>query len=495
MKKILLSLAAIATLASCSNDDLGNDPNNPGNGEQTYVQFTLNSKETKAMTRADVDPEITIKEASFYIFSAGLLEAQIAVTAANKSGEIATTTGVKEVIILANTKSNWTELGVGKPFPTLVTGSKIADVRALLEDLKANNPYLTTPVTGALDYANTDVAEATAKGFIMTSSTVIDVQPGGTRVNPIVIHTPAFRAGSKLALAVDETALNASSVRKKIPGAISLSHFALTQTTKNIHLGRQQYQEGANSIDQATGNPLATLPALNTEKTYKGEISTPEGLVGYDHLYGYSDLKSNETPSTFAPNAWKKSEAKAATNSALGITNYQFIPENIIAGLAAGSKANRGEVTFSSVKMTYLPTKGEMKNSAALGDVGHSFFAIQHKESRELAYDKFFHSANEGNEHLTENPNNMHQVVEYVKGVMYYRVDLSNVQHNGTIHKYSIFRNSQYLVDVNSIIDYGMPNVFDLAIDPTDPIEKEAKIDVTIKVIDYNKIETTPDLG
>jgi hypothetical protein len=501
MKKVLLSLAAIAALASCSNDDLGNDPNNPLNGAATFVQFSLDRNATRAVT----DPEIDITAAGLYIFSAGVLEGQVEI-ASGQSEAIATSVGAKEILILANTKNNWNEAGIGKAFPSFETGATIATVRAALEAINVNNPYLTTPVADGLNFVDQTLA---GNGFVMTTSTVVTVPEGGTAEAPKELFVPVYRAGSKIALGVDFTTINTTPSRKKIDGNISAPNFALVQTSKSIPLGRQYYALGVSPFDPIDGTTVTNpAPEINSDKTFTGAIEVAEDGLGYKHLHNYNELKDAADETTLNTNAWKASETLANnTTTPLVLEKFLFIPENVVAGVLDGN-VTRGETTFSALKVTYAPTTGEMNDGETI-NAGTSFWAIQHKVTRKLATIadaegvitrvKFFSDSDKALAFQGANtgklPSADYQIVEFKSGLMYYRVDLTNAKHSATKDKHSILRNSKYLVDVNNVNDYGAPSMTDLVIDPEKPVEEVANIKVTIKVVEYNEIATTPDLG
>ena len=496
MKKIVLSLMAFATIfTSCSNDlEIESNPGVDVVGEDTYVKFSLNSGgvATRATRAADEDG---VKTANIYIFEAGALVAQqLDVTGAAPA--IKLSAGIKEVLMVTNNATNW---GTVSTYPTFAIGATIASVRTKLEVLAVNNPYLTIIKTDGLNYANLDGA----LGFVMNSSTVVAFPEGGTETTPLAINIPVLRTAAKLAVGVHGTTVN-------IPGAISNSAFAVLNTSMNTSLGRQYYEKGASPIN-IDGNPnTATLVNNFTASVSAPELNSPTDGKYYTHLYGYEQMKATDV-TTLVDNAWKPA-AETAAASSLALADILFMPENIIKGMAAGSEASKGEATYSVLKTKYTPVATEFNaNPGVTKPVSGTFFAIRNIASQKLMMGDltapattigFFYDAATAGTFITTNAGTLlpgvaanYEVVEYKAGLMYYRINLSNAKFaKKTTEKYSVLRNSSYLMDINSINDYGTPDVGELPGEPTDPIEETVHLNVTIKVIDYTEIATTPDL-
>ena len=495
MKKIVLSLMAFATIfTSCSNDlEIESNPGVDVVGKDTYVKFSLNSGgvATRATRAADEDG---VKTANIYIFEAGALVAQqLDVTATAPS--IKLSAGIKEVLLVTNNAGNW---GVDSTFPTFENGATIASVRTELEALAVNNPHLAIAKTDGLNYANLDGA----LGFVMNSSTVVDFPAGGTDVAPLAIHIPVFRTTSKLAVGVHATTVN-------LPGAISNSAFAVLNTSMNTSLGRQYYEKGASPINIDGTTNTATLVNNFTASVSAPELNIPTTGTYYTHLYGYEQMKATDI-TTLVDNAWKLAST-ADPASSLGLGDILFMPENIVKGMAAGSEASKGEATYSVLKTEYTPVATEFNANPGTTTTTGTFFAIRNIASQKLmmgdltAPEKtigFFYDATTAGTFITTNEGALlpgvaadYESVEYKAGLMYYRINLSNAKFaKKTTEKYSVLRNSSYLMDINSINDYGTPDVGELPGEPTDPIEETVHLNVTIKVIDYTEIATTPDL-
>ena len=495
MKKIVLSLMAFATIfTSCSNDlEIESNPGVDVVGKDTYVKFSLNSGgvATRATRAADEDG---VKTANIYIFEAGALVAQqLDVTATAPS--IKLSAGIKEVLLVTNNAGNW---GVDSTFPTFENGATIASVRTELEALAVNNPHLAIAKTDGLNYANL----LATSGFVMNSSTVVDFPAGGTDVAPLAIHIPVFRTTSKLAVGVHATTVN-------LPGAISNSAFAVLNTSMNTSLGRQYYEKGASPINIDGTTNTATLVNNFTASVSAPELNIPTTGTYYTHLYGYEQMKATDI-TTLVDNAWKLAST-ADPASSLGLGDILFMPENIVKGMAAGSEASKGEATYSVLKTKYTPVATEFNANPGTPTTTGTFFAIRNIASQKLMmgdltnptktigffYDEAaltaFINTNEGA--LLPGVAADYESVEYKAGLMYYRINLSNAKFaKKTTEKYSVLRNSSYLMDINSINDYGTPDVGELPGEPTDPIEETVHLNVTIKVIDYTEIATTPDL-
>ena len=495
MKKIVLSLMAFATIfTSCSNDlEIESNPGVDVVGKDTYVKFSLNSGgvATRATRAADEDG---VKTANIYIFEAGALVAQqLDVTGAAPS--IKLSAGIKEVLLVTNNAGNW---GVDSTFPTFENGATIASVRTELEALAVNNPHLAIAKTDGLNYANLDGA----LGFVMNSSTVVDFPAGGTDVAPLAIHIPVLRTASKLAVGVHATTVN-------LPGAISNSAFAVLNTSMNTSLGRQYYEKGASPINIDGTTNTATLVNNFTASVSAPELNIPTTGTYYTHLYGYEQMKATDI-TTLVDNAWKPA-AETAAASSLGLDAILFMPENIVKGMAAGSEASKGEATYSVLKTKYTPVATEFNAIPGTTTTTGTFFAIRNIASQKLMMGDltapettigFFYDATTAGTFITTNAGALlpgvaadYESVEYKEGLMYYRINLSNAKFaKKTTEKYSVLRNSSYLMDINSINDYGTPDVGELPGEPTDPIEETVHLNVTIKVIDYTEIATTPDL-
>ena len=494
MKKIVLSLMAFATIfTSCSNDlEIESNPGVDVVGKDTYVKFSLNSGgvATRATRAADEDG---VKTANIYIFEAGALVAQqLDVTATAPS--IKLSAGIKEVLLVTNNAGNW---GVDSTFPTFENGATIASVRTELEALAVNNPHLAIAKTDGLNYANL----AGTLGFVMNSSTVVDFPAGGTDVAPLAIHIPVFRTTSKLAVGVHATTVN-------LPGAISNSAFAVLNTSMKTSLGRQYYEKGASPINIDGSANTATL-VNNFTASVSAPVLDPTAGTYYTHLYGYEQMKATDI-TTLVDNAWKPA-AETAAASSLGLDAILFMPENIVKGMAAGSEASKGEATYSVLKTTYAPAAKEFNAKPGTTTTTGTFFAIRNIASQKLMMGDltapettigFFYDTTTAGTFITTNAEALlpgvaadYESVEYKAGLMYYRINLSNAKFaKKTTEKYSVLRNSSYLMDINSINDYGTPDVGELPGEPTDPIEETVHLNVTIKVIDYTEIATTPDL-
>ena len=111
MRSTILSVLAIATLASCSSDD--NNLNIPVSGEKTFAGFSIQVKD--ANTRAGGDEhadlvEQTVNGARLFIFNGGVLETigDITIDPTTNKGttSLATTTGNKLVYAVVNANAD-----------------------------------------------------------------------------------------------------------------------------------------------------------------------------------------------------------------------------------------------------------------------------------------------------------------------------------------------------------------------------------------------------
>ncbi|MCC8134809.1 MAG: Mfa1 family fimbria major subunit [Tannerellaceae bacterium] len=84
-------------------------------------------------------------------------------------------------------------------------------------------------------------------------------------------------------------------------------------------------------------------------------------------------------------------------------------------------------------------------------------------------------------------PGETYEVIKYEEGECYYIIYLRNT--NKPAEEYSVYRNSYYQIDIESVEGAGEPNEGDLIPDPDDPIDPETYLKVNIKIAEWEVID------
>ena len=138
MRSTILSVLAIATLASCSSDD--NNLDIPVSGEKTFAGFTIQVKDANTRAAGGDDladaVEQKVNGAKLFIFNGGVLETIGDVTIDPLTNEgttaLATTTGNKLVYAVVNANTD-----MKMPVGSTLDAFKAKAVAATSEDRKS----------------------------------------------------------------------------------------------------------------------------------------------------------------------------------------------------------------------------------------------------------------------------------------------------------------------------------------------------------------------
>ncbi len=529
MKKFLLGIFALATILSCSKNGINENSDNTLNAGETVVKFTLaKGNYSKAITTADD----YIKSATAYIFKDNVLTQMVTMTRNSmgvvESSDITVAAGASTVITIANLSDNW-KTGLGDMYTAAVGQTTPQNLIDAYRSVMVNNKYLTTPVTNYLDFANITVfddadAASNATGFVMHSNSAVTIPEGGTADAPASVTISLNREVSLLGVAFDTSVLGVvgTSARKMIPGLIKDVKFAASNTSKEIPL--------ANSHLTATGGYNFDTPTKNYTAT---QLAAPASLITnskyFGHLYGIVELQHATDKTTLGDNAFRHAPENSTDFDKPSAMDWfsddllYLIPSNIVSGLgydagtmAANNEVVRGEVTYAVLMCPYIPTPEEMAENHGgtlhstpdIATVPFDFYAIRRVSDRSIigkfsAIGGFFYTEAAAQAYIDSEYSSLDgtassdfEVVRYVGGKMYYRIDLANNMYNSDEKKkYSVLPNSFYTMDVNKVNDYGYPSVEDLDDEPIGPVEESTVINATIMIEYYIDINMTPDLG
>ena len=433
MRSTILSVLAIATLASCSSDD--NNLDIPVSGEKTFAGFTIQVKDANTRAAGGDDladaVEQKVNGARLFIFSKGVLETTGDVTIVDGKGTtaLATTTGDKLVYAVVNANDNM----------TMTAGST-------LDAFKAKAVAATSNVIAISDnfvmVGNQEhkLGEQTKEQAVIPANLVkINVSRAAAKV--VMQYTAAVKVNSVVA------------------GTFAAANFRLDQCNTNMFLPRAKYEFSPKGL---TAEQADATPRDGT----------------YDHLQAV--VAGGDDPSFKA----------AATTWNYAFVNSFYTAENI------NELPTTGNTTFALVRLNYTPAESVINGTNKVPASDGTFYAVKTNAGAWLIYaDKAEADAAQvaaAVPGLTEAKVYGKGQCFYRLNLRDMReTELTKKYAVLRNHIYMINITEVNGIGGNSPID---PDVI-LPIDPTTPLETETHISAEITVVDWIPVEMNEPLG
>ena len=438
MRSTILSVLAIATLASCSSDD--NNLNIPVSGEKTFAGFSIQVKD--ANTRAGGDEhadlvEQTVNGARLFIFNGGVLETigDITIDPTTNKGttSLATTTGNKLVYAVVNANADM-KMTVG----TTLDSFKEQAVVAISDVIAESGQFV---MIGKQTHILGKKTEAEA---------VQDIN---------LVKIDASRAAAKVVMQyTDKVKIN-----PVVKGLFGDANFRLDQSNTAMFLPRESYElspVGA-TADQKD------LDVLNDGTYDHLQAVVADGSVGFK---------------------------AAATTWNFAFVNSFYTAENI------NEAPTTGNTTFTMVRLKYTPDASVI-NGTDKNLVGGTFYAVKtalgaweiyaNKGEADAAQAAAPYNNAAGVSVVTAKI--------YTRGQCFYRLNLRDVTKTVLNEKYAVLRNHIYKINITEVNGIGGNSPIDpdviLPVDPTTPLETETHISAEITVLNWIPVEMNEPLG
>ena len=445
MRSTILSVLAIATLASCSSDD--NNLDIPVSGEKTFAGFTIQVKDANTRAAGGDDHADAVEQkvngAKLFIFNGGVLETIGDVTIDPLTNEgttaLATTTGNKLVYAVVNANTDM-KMPVG----------------STLDAFKAKAVAATSDVIAKSDNFVMIGKQAHLLGQ-KTAAEAIEVAN--------LVQIDASRAAAKVVMQYDDAKVKINPVVK---GLFADANFRLDQSNTNMFLPREAYELSPMGL---TADQKDLLPAL----------PTPAGEGTYDHLQAV--VVDGNTGFKAAAAAWDFTYAKSF-----------YTAENI------NELPTTGNTTFTLVRLKYTPDASVIKG-VDKGLVGGTFYAVKTTLG---AWEIYANQAEADAAQLAApytNGAGVNVVTAkvYTAGQCFYRLNLRDVTKTVLNEKYAVLRNHIYKINITEVNGIGGNSPIDpdviLPVKPETPLETETHISAEITVLNWIPVEMNEPLG
>jgi len=439
LRSILIAALAALTFASCSKDENGVPPV-PTEGKDTYMSITLNT--VKANTRAHygnvnvTDEEKAIGDVTLYIFdSTGFLEKTVTFDATD---------------VAARTKTF-----------TITTGEKTF--------LAAVN------IPGQPTFANGTTSISKVKEAVMNVAD-IDV--------PAKIETPAADSRFWMTSLNDNT--KATLVEITDPTAVGG-----TANDVTIPVGRVVAKVGVYYNPQSEPTDGALVPATVMYKAHnnpnKTMLFTSLNAAGNRVTPYFSTAGTYFNNTTYLPTT--------ATFDSGDNKMYHDRPSYLMENSnASPTKLN---TSFVMIKGEYQPTEVTDPDDAstAAPASGASFWRIAKVDGSGNRTGEYLPAYYSKDPDVAQNPSSTVTLaadevsVEYVGGVAYYGLWLSNDQESGTVNRYTVKRNQYWSVEVTSVSGCGEPDEPGVTETPDPDLDAETYMTATIEVEAWEEVE------
>ena len=438
MRSTILSVLAIATLASCSSDD--NNLNIPVSGEKTFAGFSIQVKD--ANTRAGGDEhadlvEQTVNGARLFIFNGGVLETigDITIDPTTNKGttSLATTTGNKLVYAVVNANADM-KMTVG----------------TTLDSFKAQAVAATSDV----------IAESGQFVMIGKQTHILGKKTEAEAIQDInLVKIDASRAAAKVVMQyTDKVKIN-----PVVKGLFGDANFRLDQSNTAMFLPRESYElspVGA-TADQKD------LDVLNDGTYDHLQAVVADGSVGFK---------------------------AAATTWNFAFVNSFYTAENI------NEAPTTGNTTFTMVRLKYTPDASVI-NGTDKNLVGGTFYAVKTALGAWEIYANKVEAdaAQAAAPYINAAGVSVVTAKIYTAGQCFYRLNLRDVTKTVLNEKYAVLRNHIYKINITEVNGIGGNSPIDpdviLPVDPTTPLETETHISAEITVLNWIPVEMNEPLG
>ena len=446
-KFLVMALAGTVALASCSNEDSGNNGNN-GNGETTYTGLTVTLPASTG-TRAD-DPaagiagEKTITEIGVYIIDVNSGRFDYKVLDISTDFEAPTTNVNNQQIYKAKTA-----------VPT-VTGTKKVFV-------VANPGQLATKL---------EVSGATAMnaiGFGSTKNTFMTVS-GSTLTNMVMSGAYTATLGEyDMTTVQSESAALASPISVTISRNLSKAvvqegqNYSVIGGTTTLTWDLINEAKDAYFLSQSAGTLYRTVPSGAETNNAHAYWSNFSGMTGSNYIsvlpYGSGDAKTAAYASSKYMFENNPANMFYGNTTAVRIKGV-FVPTTIYGGISGGiptpAAGFTSGTTFwrSRIDGTYWTATGAAA-AAAAGYAGHTTAGITN------------------------------EFTVYTDGVGYYTIWVNDGTAKG------VDRNSYYLMQIKEVRGPGSPEE---PVDPTPPVEDDTNLGVEVTVLNWDFKKSIQDI-
>jgi len=425
LKRMFLAALAVLTLASCSKEEVGQDPT-AAEGVETLMSMSINR--LKANSRAhygDLDvtsEESTIEEVTVYIFNAlGILEEVVDFDANTSTKTFKVTTGDKTFLAAANIPS----------LPTFTKGVT----------------NLTTIKNAELSVANIAVA-ATDDQFWMTSlsdnttATLVEItDPAYVPSSANDITIPVGRAVAKVGVYFNPTTQ---------PGDGSLSGVKYKMHNNPVKMRLFTSNDAAGN--RITPFYSATYAAANyfNNATYLATGVTFDAVLNKNlHDYpSYMTENSNLSPTK--------------GNATLVMIKGVYTPGDVLD-----------------------PATGATDAAWSSGD---DFWRIANLDGsgNVISYEPEYYSVDPTTDLVIIAPQ---RVDKYTGGEAYYGLWLNDATQTNTVDRYTIKRNQYWSVEVTSVSGCGAPDEGGVIVEPGEELDADTYMKATISVEAWDDVE------
>ena len=436
MRSTILSVLAIATLASCSSDD--NNLNVPVSGEKTFAGFSIQVKD--ANTRAGGDDhadlvEQTVNGARLFIFNGGVLETigDITINPTTNKGttSLATTTGNKLVYAVVNANADM-KMTVGETLDRF----KEEAVAAVSDVIAESGQFV---MIGKQTHILGKKTEAEA---------IQDIN---------LVRIEASRAAAKVVMQyTDKVKIN-----PVVKGLFSDANFRLDQSNTTMFLPRESYElspEGAtkDQLDASNDGTYDHLLPINADGSVGFKAAATTWNFAFVNSF-YTAENINEAPTT--------------GNTTFTMVRLKYTPD---ASVINGTDKNLVGGTFYAVK-TALGAWNIYANKGE-ADVAQAAAPYNNAAGVSVVTAKI-----------------------YTAGQCFYRLNLRDVTKTVLNEKYAVLRNHIYKINITEVNGIGGNSPTDpdiiLPVDPTTPLETETHISAEIIVLKWIPVEMNESLN
>ena len=441
-KSIIAGMLSTMLLAvGCNKEDGGNRVT-PEAGVKTYASFSVSllNQSTRATSNDPnaVTEETKIHDLYIYIFNGGVLETkgQINLNANNKgTSALATTTGTKTIYAVPNYNA------------TGAIGSLQSDFEKQL-------------------IAATDIAEE--NGFFMAGkmeATLTEQNEDAAIANPIAINVARGAAKVQMQFVANvpvKPVVNATVTNARFTLAQQNSHTYLAKLIVNGFSSKGKRVEQTDTDRDGTYDHLTKLPTTDDELKWINAVTT------YDNAFDNSKYLAenvNENPTT--------------GNTSYVLVSLQVTPQ---------TKAD----DTGTVIATPL-TPGTTFYVLAKKDATSGKITFATKDDKILYFEQ---NADATTYKGTQVNLNDYEVLEYTKGISYYRLNIRDIRKTALTEKYAVNRNHYYKVNITEISNLGFNTATDtIPTDPTTPLETQTYISADITIETWTVVDMNEPLG